>query len=815
MARWRHARFSDGLSKAIAALSARAGPGVDADPPARGLNPAAARPWWTPPIALALLTGVLVVQLWPALPPIALSAAALVGGTALYWRLPTLRWLAALLIGVFLAALHGGIALRMVLPAEFEGVDIRVRGVVVGIPAADARAARFDLAPQRATAAGQTVPARGTWRLAWFGPHVAFLPGDQVELVVRARAPRGLSNGGGFDFERYAVERRIAATGYVRALDAHVPAEYPTIDGVRAGISRWIFEERGDGTIASLLRALSVGDQAPIRDPDWLILRATGTTHLIAISGFHIGLVAGFGALLAGGLLRLIPGFGLHWPRRQVQALAALLAAFGYSLLAGMSIPVVRTLIMIAVVLLAVLWRRSLAPWSALALAAAAVLIIDPLAVLNPGFWLSFVGVAWLIFCLGARSREAWFKTFGRAQWISALGLLPLTLWFFQQGSVIGPLANLVAVPWISLISVPLVLIATALKPLAPELAVWVLGLAAQVTAVLWQGLTLMASWPFSQWYLPTPAPMVLVLAVLGAAVLLVPRAVPGRSLGLVLMLPLLWPAGLRPPPGSFDVQVIDVGQGLSVLVTTTQHALLFDTGASRIEGSLAASVVIPVVRGRGVQRLDGLIVSHGDDDHAGGTEDVLSALQPRRVWKGAAGTDFARCEAGERWIWDGVVFEFLHPPRGFPDFGNDSACVLAVGEGAARALIASDIGVPIEELLIAHRPQLLPSALLLVPHHGSAGSSSTAFVRRVRPQVAVFSVGWRNRFGHPRPEIVARYQRVDAQIRLTSTSGALDFRLTPDAGIVRMSAARQSHRRWWHRPDQALATTALETDRR
>lgn len=770
--------------------------------------PEAARrhPLLAPRHALALLGGVIWVQTWASLPPLAPSIAALGVAALGLWLWPRGRVAAAALFGIALAAIHGGFALEARWPAAHDGADAEVVGVVVGIPERDAVALRFEIEPRTATVGGEPVPVGGRWRLSWHGRPVALRPGDEVTLLARVRVPRGTANPGTFDFERYAIERRIAATGSVRRLLAHEPAAATTIDAARAALSRWIAEERGDGTSAALLRALAVGDQAPVEDHAWWVLRATGTTHLVAISGFHVGLVGGFAALLAGLAMRLVPRLGLAWPRRQVQALAALVAAFGYSLLAGMSIPVQRTLVMIAVVLGAVLLRRPLGPWSALSLAAVAVLLFDPLSVLNPGFWLSFLGVAWLLFCLGARSREAWFRTFGRAQLVSALGLLPITLWFFQQGSLVGPLANVVAAPWISFVSVPLVLAASGLLPLAPELASVVLGVADRVTALLWTILERLAAWPGAEWYLPEPDPLVVLLALAGAVILVLPRAIPGRALGIVLLLPLVVPRVDRPPEGSFDARIIDVGQGLAVLVKTRSHALLVDTGAAHGRGSLAERVVVPTLRAAGVRRLDGLLVTHMDNDHAGGIDDIVGTFAPAWLRHGGPGERGPPCRAGDAWRWDGVDFRILHPPPHFPELGNDSACVLVVGQGAGRLLIPSDIGDAVESMLVRAEGEALRSAVLVVPHHGSRSSSSTAFLRRVRPEYAVFTVGHRNRHAHPAPEVVRRYRLVGATMLDSAASGQVRFRLDPRQGITDVREWRHESRRWWHVPVRPAA---------
>jgi competence protein ComEC len=763
-------------------------------------------PIMAPRHVLALLLGVLFVQWWSTLPS-ALVSGAFVAATGIgLWRWPRWRWPTALLFGMSLAALHGAIALEARWPAAMDGAEAVAVGRVVGIPHRDELALRFELRPLSATVDGVSVPVGGVWRTSWYGPAAKVRPGDTVRLRVRLRVPHGTLNPGAFDFERYAIERRISASGTVRQLLAHEPCDGWSIDGQRARLSTWIAEERGDGPIPGLLRALAVGDQNPVEDSAWSVLRATGTTHLVAISGFHVGLVGGFAALLAGIVLRVVPRLGLIWPRRQVQALAALLAASGYSLLAGMSIPVQRTLVMIAVVLGAVLLRRALGPWTALGLAAVAVMLFDPLAVLNPGFWLSFAGVAWLLFCLGARSREDWWLSFGRAQMVSALGLLPITLWFFQQGSLVGPLANLIAAPWISFVSVPLVLAATGLSGLAPGLAAATLALAERLTSLLWSLLERMAAWPGAEWYLPEPDPLVMLLALAGALILVLPRAVPGRALGFLLLVPLLVPRVDRPPVGAFDARIVDVGQGLAVLVTTREHAMLIDTGAAHGRGSVAERVVVPTLRAAGVTRLDGLVVTHMDNDHAGGLDAVDAVMAPGWLRRGGRSERGDPCRAGDSWEWDGVVFRVLHPPPHFPELGNDSACVLSIGEGAGRLLIPSDIGDAVESMLIRAEGERLRSAVLVAPHHGSRSSSSTAFLRRVRPEIAVFTVGHRNRFSHPAPEVVRRYRLIGATLLDSASSGQIHLRLDPQRGVVALREQRRAQSRWWHARIQPAA---------
>lgn len=754
-------------------------------------------------VACALLAGATLVQALPALPPAGVTlVAAVVLLCAWAWRAEAwVRVPVALALGAAWAAHSGAGALAVRLPFVLEGVELEVEGRVDGLPRRGVRSDRFELVDVVVLRPERLVRLRGTVRLATYDDRRALVPGERVHALVKLKRPRGTQNPGGFDFERFALQQRVAATGYVRAwLDA--PRGRPaTIDGARVAASDWIARSVDDARIAGLLRALAVGDQGAIDERDWDVLRATGTTHLIAISGFHVGVVAGLAALLAGLAFRAWPALALRVPRRQAEAAAALLGATGYALLAGLSLPVLRTLLMLAVLLGAQLGRRALAPASGFALALVVLLAWDPLSVLSAGFWLSFVGVAWLMFCLGGEAgRAKLLPTFGRAQVAMAIGLLPLTAWFFQQGAVAGPVANVFAVPVVSLCVVPVLLLAVLLHGVVPMLALPLLKLAALVLSLLWRLLEAIAAWPWAQAWLPEPGLAAVLFALTGAAILLLPRAVPARALGVMMFAPLLLPARDAPSRGAFEVVAIDVGQGLAVLVRTRHHALLYDTGAAPPGGlDQGAAAVVPALRAVGVRRLDALVLSHSDNDHAGGARSVIAGLAPRLTLHGAGTLPGRPCAAGEAWTWDGVRFELVHPPPAFPDLGNDSSCVVRIASGAASALLPGDVSAAMERRLVAEG-RIAPATLLVVPHHGSAGSSSGEFLDAVRPDVAIASAGYRSRFGHPAPAAVARYAERGVRFEATPATGALALRFDPDGSWTRV-ARREAVRRYWHEP--------------
>lgn len=760
-----------------------------------------------PGVAAAGLAGVLGVQGLPALPPLAPSILLLPAAAWLAWRGGAWRLAGALLLGMALAALHGQWGLAQRLDPAFAQTPLDVEASVTGLPVAEGTVTRFSARvlsskPERALPPGRTL------QLAWFAAPGEQAPvpepGSRWRFTLKLRPPRGLANPGGFDAERRALERRIAASGYVIDGEAMAPAG-AGLDAWRARLSARI-GEAVPGREARFVQALALGDTRALDDRDWEVLRATGLTHLIAISGFHVGLVAGAGALAASATWWLFPSLARRWPRPAASAVAALLAASGYTALAGFALPTVRTALMVGVVVLARTLRRPVSGAQSLSLAAIAILLVDPLAVLAPGFWLSFLGVAWLMWCLPTAPGQGVLRPFLGAQGVASLGLLPVSVAFFSQASLPGPLVNLVGIPWISLGVVPLALLGLGLDALHPPAAALAWQAAAWLMGSLWRTLEWIAGWPPALLWLPEPRPLAVLLALAGAFWLMLPRSLPGKPLAWLLLLPLLWPRLDRPPTGQADLVLLDVGQGLSLLVLTRHHALLFDAGPAPPRGmDLGEAAVVPALRALGVRGLDALVLSHGDNDHAGGGAAVERAMSPVRVWAPPGWSppyaDANACRAGEGWRWDGVEFRWLHPPRFFPYLRNDSSCVLRIQAGGAVALLPGDIGRHVEAGLARRQAGAVRADLLVVPHHGSEGSSSLDFLAAVRPRIALLPVGHDNRFDLPAPVVLGRYERYGVELLDTAAQGAIRARLGPD-GVQITGRHRADHPRYWrHAP--------------
>ncbi|TAL72468.1 MAG: DNA internalization-related competence protein ComEC/Rec2 [Rhodanobacter sp.] len=757
-------------------------------------------------VAPVALVGALSVQWLPRLPPhwvMLATCTALVPAVALARRRGWCLWL-VFLLGAAWAGAAGRGAMDARLPRALEGEDFTVVGRLVDLPSAREDATRFTFDIARAWHGETPVALTGNVQLNWYRTAPPLSPCERWRLVLRLKRPRGLVNPGTVDGERSALQRRIVATGYVREDVANQRLGTAwCVDRVRAAIATRIDAQVGAGRDAALLRALAVGDTRGLGQHEWYIARANGVSHLIAISGFHVGVAAIFGVWLVGALYFLWPALALRWPRPPAQAAGALLVAWGYSALAGFGIPTVRTLLMIAVVALARLSRRGSHGLHSLALALLAILAFDPLAVLAAGFWLSFVGVAFLMVSLERRGRgwRAFLHELTASQWLMTVALLPLTLWFFGQASLVGALSNLMAVPFVSFVIVPGALVASVLLgacPPAAPLAWWVIG---RLAHVQWWWLERLAAWPGAHWYLPQVTPWALALALLGALWLFLPRGVPLRWLGLLLLAPLLWPRLPLPAAGAFEAWVLDVGQGLAVVVHTRGHALIYDTGPSYPSGfDLGEAVVVPTFHALGLRQLDTLIVSHADNDHAGGAASVVAAFPRARRLAGEptrTQPPMDACVAGQAWTWDDVRFRVLNPAADARGKGNDRSCVLLVEGQGGRLLLTGDITHKTEPA-VAAALGAGPPPVLVVPHHGSKTSSSAPFIAATAPSLAIISAGWRNRFGHPKPAVVARYVEAGVPVLNTADSGAIGLAFPVAAPAHVLARQRLRAVRYW-----------------
>ena len=734
---------------------------------------------------VALALGLLALRFLPALPPVWLCTLLPVIGLML---LPFRTYpVAFFLFGLSWACLQAQWALDDRLPSRLDGETRWVEGRVVGLPQHTEAVVRFELADARSRHG--TVPP--LMRLAWYGgPPVK--SGERWRVAVKLKRPAGLLNPHAFDYDAWLLAQRIGATGTVKDGELLSEARWAWRDGIRQRLQAVDAQGR-----TGVLTALVLGDGSGLSRQDWQVLQDTGTVHLLVISGQHIGLLAGVVYLLIAGLAR----YGL-WPNRLPwlpwACGLAFAAALGYGLLAGFEVPVRRACLMIGLVLLWRLRFRHLGAWWPLLLALNGVLLLDPLASLQPGFWLSFAAVAVLIFTFSGRLGPwRWWQTWTRAQWLIAIGLGPLLLVLGLPISLSGPLVNLLAVPWISLLVLPPALLGTLLLPV-PYVGEGLLWLAGGLIDGLFRGLAWVAG-QVPAW-VPTAIPLwVWGLGALGAFLLLLPRGVPLRPLGWPLLLLLIFPPRPEIPEGVADIWQLDVGQGLAILVRTRHHTLLYDAGPRFGDNDLGERVVLPTLRKLGVDGIDLMLISHAHADHAGGARAVTQGLPVKHVLGGEPAElpnewQAAGCESGRRWTWDGVNFELWQWAHARES--NPKSCVLQIEASGERMLLTGDIDMAAERALL-ESPLAIPTDWLQSPHHGSRSSSSMALLDRLRPKAVLISRGQGNSFGHPHPTVLARYQKYGMAIYDSADQGAIHLQL----GRFEAPRSMRLERRFWRDP--------------
>ena len=785
---------------------------------------------------IAFALGVCLLQQQPQLPPL-VWAMLLLPVLVSWWRL-RLRaangrgavLVAALLAqamfagaGFFYAAAWAQWRLAERLPPQWEGVDLAVTGVVAGLPQPFEGGVRFDFDVEQVEPPEARLPRRIA--LSWysgisreeFQDIAPIRAGERWRFSVRLRRPHGSANPHGFDYESWLLQRAIGATGYVRPGNKTRLDDLVLRPAYLLGRGREILRERHWDTLpgypyAGILIALAIGDQNAIDARQWQLFARTGVSHLMSISGLHVTMVASLFAALVHWLWRRSSALMLALPARKASALAGFLAALGYCLIAGFAVPAQRTLYMVGVVALA-LWANRMSSVSrVLCLALLLVLLLDPWAVLAPGFWLSFGAVAVILYVATGRLRRGHslvlghrLVQWGRIQWAITLALAPLLLVWFQQMSLVSPLANAVAIPLVSLVVTPLALAGSVLP------FDFILELAhAAMAGQMWL-LELCAGLPLAVWQQHAPAAWTVALALAGTAWLLLPRGVPARWLGLLLMLPMFAVVPPGPASGALWLTVLDVGQGLAIFVQTERHALLYDAGpAYSPEADSGSRVILPFLRASGIARLDAMVVTHDDNDHAGGAASVLSGLpvgvlysslsETHAAWRAAPGYRLP-CSAGQGWDWDGVRFDLLHPTAGSYAIGaiksNDRSCVLKITTAHGAVLLTGDIEARSEQELLERARDELRADVLVVPHHSSRTSSTEEFIAAVQPRWVVLPVGYRNRFGHPKEAVVARYRAVGAQMLRTDSAGAVLVRLEGEG--ISVQPYRGLRRRYWY----------------
>ena len=778
-------------------------------------------------VALAFLAGNLVLHGLPRLPlpssewtwawawAWACAAAPLLAGLAS--RRPLRLIAGGFAAGFVYALVAAAVRFDAVLPPELEGRALELTGRVASLPVARGRFAAFEfvvehgaladavdapVAPRTTTASAAPAPRLPhRVRLNLYGRYAGVRAGDRLRLRARLKRPRGYANPGAFDYERWLFMRGVGATGYARGYQKLGDGSWWRLLAWRQALLEKLNAHRAVSAHVDSVAALSLGLGGSLAPERGEILNATGTRHLFAVSGLHVGLVFGLFCWLSRALWSRLPWLRARRPRRHAALLAALPFAFGYALLAGLSLPTQRALVMLSCFVFGSLRKRRLSLAQSLSTSLLAVLLWDPFSPLSASFWLSFAAVAFIVSFLSASTETAGWRRWPLLQIYLSLAMVLPTLALFARGSLIAPLANLFAVPLVSFAVLPASLLATLSAAFSDGAAwptTWLLRFVDVLFDAFWGAGARLAALDMAEWSHRPPS-SALAAALVGVALLL---ALPRRSLkplALVLLLPLLNKASSPPMSGDFEAVFLDVGQGLSVFVATHRHALLYDAGAAYATFDVGAAVVAPYLRARNVTELDALIVSHNDNDHAGGAAGVLRHVAARRLLGGesltVSGRSFETCRDGDNWTWDGVRFEILRPPAMRAYAGNDASCVLKISGGGHSLLLTADVERAAERALA--RDARVASEVVLVPHHGSRTSSTPAFLDKVAPRLAVVTSGYRNAFGLPKAEVLRRYYQRGIRVFNTADTGALRVSFAPSTA-PQVTAHRRQTRHYW-----------------
>ena len=816
---------------------------------------------WLAGTAWQLQQPSLLVQLFsPASLALALPALVGVGLLAAWglrrrpgWRLVVLAPSVAA-VAFCVAEARASWRLSQALPAHLEGRDLLIEGRVQGLPRFMPEGVLFEVRVESSSLAGKPVQLPPAISLSWYRgfdgeslvaePPMPVKAGDRWRWTVRLKRPHGLMNPHGFDLELWLFERGLGATGMVRGEATWLGSSgEDRLDRwrqqLRDGLLRRAEREAdnpAEANAAGVLAALSVGDQSSIDKAGWELFRVTGVSHLMSVSGLHVTMWAWVASVLVGQLWSRSVSLLRHCPAPVAARWGGLLLALAYALLAGWGVPAQRTVWMLAVV---TVMQGSGRLWPAhwvLLVAATVVVVLDPWALLQVGFWLSFVAVAMLIlsgdgqaavavFDIGAQVRAAL-----RTQWMATLGLAPLTLLFFQQLSVVGFVANLFAIPWVTLVVTPLAMLSMVLPALQPA--------AEGAVGVLMAMLQPLSLGPWATWSAAAAAPWVALAGLLGGVLAIAPLPLGLRICGACLIVPMLLSRADAPEWGEVRLVALDVGQGTAFSVQTQRHRLLYDTGPMYGRGAAPSDagsrVLLPWLRSQGQPPIDRLVLSHRDSDHTGGARTLLAQA---RVHSSLSSLEdghsllsqlprHQRCEAGQHWVWDGVRFEVLHPSR--EDYEralkpNAVSCVIRViDRHGPRVLLTGDIEAAQEAELVRRlghsqatdsSPGTLHASILMLPHHGSQTSSSPAFLDAVRAQITLAQAAYRSRFGHPAATVVERVQLRGALLYRSDACGAWQWPSSP-APTPRHAAGlanpvdpgfceRDRSRRYWHHPGE------------
>lgn len=707
-------------------------------------------------------------------------------------------------VGFIYAAIYAAFVLQHRISEDVQGKILLVEGYISSIPHQmhDTKVFLFDV--KRMKINDKTLHYHPKIKL-YFKTNNKLMVGDYWRFYVKLKRIHGLQNPGGNDAERYALQNKILATGVVQLKFPHIKFNinpfYSPLEYSRQILFEHLIVQLPVSLVRHWLIALIMGERYQIPAGDWDILRRTGTNHLMAIAGLHVGIISGgiYAATIF--FLKHLPYVAARIPVQYVAASVALFVGCLYSALAGFSIPTQRAAIMLAIGTLFILSQRKMNPWMILSSALLSVLLLNPTVILSDSFWLSFTTIAWIFYCMSGRlsPNSLWWK-YGRIQWIIGLGLIPLTLFLFKECSLISFVANTIAIPWLAVFLLPWLLFSTLISFFAPMISHYLFLYCDFSLSILWKILIGLSQLPFSAVHIIIHSYYILFATMVAFIIFLMPRGMKGRGVAMLWLLPLMTYTADKPAYHDVWMTLLDVGQGLSVVVRTKNHVLIYDTGPRFSAYNSGDSIIIPYLKYNHIDQIDIMMISHGDNDHNGGAERVYRALSvshiktsvPDKIKYATA----SMCLAGDTWIWDGVKFEVVYPSKSDLGLGNDSSCVLMIDNGKHRILLTGDIEAYAEEILL-DSPRLIQADVLIAPHHGSKTSSTIAFIERVAPRYVLFPVGYRNRYHFPHEIVKNRYSNHHVNSFSTDSDGAIEMKFSQAS--ITSTKYREQNKKYWH----------------
>jgi len=756
--------------------------------------------------ALTFLSGIMLLQNFSNLPSIKwgyiLFFVPLLGlykPISPYIKLPVI-----FILGFAWCILYAHWQSSWVLPANLEGKTIKIRGFIADIPTVSEHRTTFLFSLDKIESENNIIPAKAFLHLSWQDAKQKLIVGDQWEFSVRLKRIHGTRNPGGFDYEAWSLQEGIRANGYVYHDESKLLNSewyhYP-LTRIRQRIYDKISKIIPPSNTSPWIAALALGIRNDVTTNSWTILRNTGTNHLMAIAGLHIGFMCSFIYALVNRLWRRMPALCLRLPAQHAGGLAAVFIAVMYSTLAGFSLPTQRACLMVIIFFLISLLRRQITIWQVWSLVLISVLIFNPLNILTQSFWLSFSAVAFIIYGVSGRLAPTglWWK-FGRIQWVLTLGLIPFNLWFFQECSCVSIMANAIAIPWVGFIIIPLIFLGCFVLLFSAKYGESIFLFSDKLLAVLWKFLTYLSHFSWSVWYHTIPNLYMMLLACISMIMLLIPSGLAGRWFGLLGLIIVILYQPLKPAFGEAWLTLLDVGQGLSAVIQTQNHITIFDTGPRLSDDfDMGENVVLPFLHTLETKKIDMMIISHGDNDHSGGAKAIIENIPVLdiKTSKPALFPGASYCLQHQSWEWDGVHFTFLYPTIEKLGLNNDSSCVLKVTTSHYSILLPGDIEKMAEKYLVSELKNELSADILIAPHHGSKTSAVPAFIQSVHPRYILFPVGYRNRYHFPHSIVLTQYKKLGTEMYDSVKSGAIFLKLTNDVDLVPI-LYRPEHRFYW-----------------